>query len=98
MIEFEPPTDLRDLVWLPASFTWANGGQTVGLVPVRYPGSEQSADNAIRMARKTDWQALSDTAQLGLGQRLLATDGDDYALLDVHKIELDTPEFEISNG
>ena len=98
VIEFEPPTDLRDLVWLPASFTWANGGQTVGLVPVRYPGSEQSADNAIRMARKTDWQALSDTAQLGLGQRLLATDGDDYALLDVHKIELDTPEFEISNG
>lgn len=98
VIELEPPSDLRDLIWLPASFTWANGGQTVGLVPVRYPGSEQSADDAIRMARKTDWQALSDTAQLGLGQRLLATDVDDYALLDVRRVELDTVEAEGGNG
>lgn len=98
VMEFEPPSDLRDLVWLPASFTWANGGQTVGLVPVRYPGSEQSTDDAIRMARKTDWQTITDAAQLGLGQRLLATDVDDYALLDVRKIELDTPATEVSDG
>lgn len=98
VIEIDPPSDLRDLVWLPASFTWANGGQTIGLVPVRYPGSEQSADDAIRMARKTDWQTITDTTQLGLGQRLLATDVDDYALLDVRKIELDTPVTEVSDG
>ncbi|MCP5197451.1 MAG: virulence protein SciE type [Gammaproteobacteria bacterium] len=89
-IELEPPTDLRDLVWLPANFTWANGGQTVGLIPTRYPGSEQSADDAIRLARKTDWQTIDEATQLGLGQRLLATDTDDYALLDLRTIELDT--------
>jgi type VI secretion system protein ImpE len=98
VIEFEKPSDLRDLVWLPASFTWANGGQTVGLVPVRYPGSEQSSDGAIRMARKTDWQIITDATQLGLGQRLLATDVGDYALLDVRKIELDVSAAESTDG
>ncbi len=97
-VEFEKPEDLRDLVWLPANFTWVNGGQTVGLVPVRYPGSEQSADDGIRMARKTDWQAVTDAIQLGLGQRLLATDADDYPLLDVRKIEFDGAAVEITDG
>jgi type VI secretion system protein ImpE len=97
-IELEPPTDLRDLVWLPASFTWANGGQTVGLIPVRYPGSEQSADDGIRMARKTDWQTIDEATQLGLGQRLLATDTDDYALLDLRTIEFDAAAAEGGNG
>ena len=37
-IKIEPPTDLRDLVWLPVHFTWANEGEAVGLIPSRYPG------------------------------------------------------------
>lgn len=91
-IELEPPADLRDLVWLPATFTWANGGQTVGLIPVRYPGSDQSMDDAIRMARKTDWRTMDDVTQLGIGQRILATDADDYALLDLRTIEFNAIE------
>ena len=39
-IQIEEPEDLRDLVWMPAYFTWANGGESVGLIPTRYPGSE----------------------------------------------------------
>ena len=89
-LELEAPADLRDLVWLPAQFTWSNGGQTVGLVPSRYPGSAQSTDNAIRLARKTDWHTVGEVAQYGLGQRLLATDIDDYSLLDTRLIELNT--------
>lgn len=89
-IEFEAPTDLRDMVWLPAQFTWANGGQTVGLVPARYPGTEQSEDGLLLLARKTDWREVADDLQLGTGQRLLATDTDDYALLDTRVIVLDT--------
>lgn len=98
VIELEKPVDLRDLVWLPASFTWANGGQTVGLIPARYPDSEQSLDTAIRMARKTDWQAVTDATQLGLGQRLLATDVDDYALLDTRMIKLNAAAVEGGDG
>ena len=43
---FEKPTDLRDLVWTPAQLTLANGGETVALIPTRYPGSEKRAADA----------------------------------------------------
>ncbi|MGI9510183.1 MAG: type VI secretion system accessory protein TagJ [Geminicoccaceae bacterium] len=82
----ESPVDLRDLVWLPAAFTWANGGQSIGFVPTRYPGSELSADSDIQLGRKTVWQD-DDLLTTALGQRVLATDQDDYALMDVRTLE-----------
>lgn len=89
-LQIEPPTDLRDLVWLPAQLTWANGGESVGLIPVRYPGSESSSDDAIRLARKTDWHTVNETTQLGLGQRLFATESADHALLDTRTLTFTT--------
>lgn len=86
-IELEEPADLRDVVWMPAQFTWINGGAASGLIPTRYPGSENSADPLIRMARKTEWLELAEAASRGIGQRLLATDVQDYALMDVRKIQ-----------
>ena len=87
-IEITPPADLRDLVWLPAQLTWINGGETYGLIPVRYPGSEGEQDSAIQLARKTTWLELAENVNQGLGQRMLATDQDDYPLLDVRKITI----------
>jgi type VI secretion system protein ImpE len=80
-IQLEAPEDLRDLVWTPAQFTWANGGQSVGLIPTRYVGSETSEDSQIRMSRKTEWSDMGDDEFFGLGQRILATDGHEYSLL-----------------
>jgi type VI secretion system protein ImpE len=91
-IQLEAPTDLRDMVWMPATFTWSNEGQMVGLIPTRYPGSEASSDAAIRLARKTEWSEPAEGTQLGLGQRLLATDDCDYPLMDVRQIEFDGTE------
>ena len=87
-IQLEEPADLRDMVWAPAQFTWANGGEMVGFIPTRYPGSEASEDGLIQLARKTDWLDEGGL-QTGLGQRLLATDSDDHPLLDVRAIEFD---------
>lgn len=88
-IAVEPVTDLRDLVWLPAQFTWANQGETVGFVPTRYVGSEGCAEPALRLARTTEWRAPApDAAAVGLGQRMLATDSDDVGLLECRLIEL----------
>ena len=39
-VTIEPPGDARDLVWLPAEFRWTNGGEALGMIPSRYPGSE----------------------------------------------------------
>lgn len=84
----EPPADARDLVWVPAQFIWANGGEAMGLLPARYPGSEKSSDNAIRLARKTEWQELAGGQYAGLGQRVLSSDADEIGLLEVRDLTL----------
>jgi len=86
-VVIEEPTDLRDLVWVPAHFIWTNGGGAIGLIPTRYPGSEKSGDGSILLARKTDWDAREGDLYVGLGQRMLATDQAEYALLETRTIE-----------
>lgn len=89
-IEIEEPADLRDVVWMPAHFVWTNGGDTVGLIPTRYPNSETVADSALRLARKTEWTELNEATFIGLGQRLLSTNENDYALMDIREIKFNT--------
>ena len=88
-VVFDPPEDLRDCVWMPATLIFSNGGETVALVPTRYPGSELSDDGAICLARRTEWQDIGDGRFAGLGQRVLATDGGEHDLMTVKSIELD---------
>lgn len=82
------PTSLRDLLWAPANFLWANGGEAAGHIPVRYPGTPASPDGALRLARRTEWVEKAHGCVLGLGQRLLTTDQDDYPLLETRELEL----------
>ena len=91
-IDIEEPADLRDLVWAPVHFTWANGGEMVGLIPTRYPGSETSDDGQVCLARKTLWAEAAGEACTGLGQRTLVTDTGDFPLLQIRVIELDTED------
>ena len=88
-IQIEEPTDLRDAVWAPATVVWANGGEAFALIPVRYPGSEQSEDSLIRLSRKTDWEDVGNGIQRGLGQRLFATDEDDFPILSIRRVIMD---------
>jgi type VI secretion system protein ImpE len=87
-IDLDPPVDLRDVVWMPAHFQFANGGETVGLIPTRYPGSESSDDPQVRLARKTVWHEPAPEVFIGLGQRVLATDTGEHAIMDLRKIVL----------
>lgn len=82
-LDIEAPEDLRDMVWLPAHFVFVNGGETVGLIPTRYPGAESDADNLVRLARKTDWTDEG----VGRGQRMFATDRNEYPLLETRTIK-----------
>lgn len=91
-IEFEPPEDLRDLVWIPARLQFANGGESVALIPTRYPGSAASADGLIALARKTVWEEMSPGTHRGLGQRIFATDAEEVPLLEARTITLDAAE------
>ena len=90
-IQIEKPTDLRDVVWAPANFTWSNGGTAVGLIPTRYPGTESSGDGSLMLARRTDWpEPPGGSIAAGLGQRMLATDAGEYPLLEVREVVLNT--------
>lgn len=85
------PDDLRDLVWIPAEFHWVNGGQSVGFLPSRYPGEQTLKDPQTALSRKTEWQDIGDEFYVGVGQKTLSTDNDEFALLQTRSIEfLDT--------
>lgn len=86
-LAIEPPADLRDIVWTPAEVQWVNGGDTVALIPARYPGSESAADPALRLGRRTEWREVSTDAYVGLGQRVWISDGGETALFDVRRLE-----------
>lgn len=87
-VSVEKPTDLRDLVWAPAHLQLANGGESVALLPARYPGSEQSDDSAVVLGRTTLWEEALPGVFQGLGQRVLATDRSEHGLLEVREIRL----------
>jgi type VI secretion system protein ImpE len=87
-LAIDPPADLRDQVWMPAQFTWATGGESVGFIPTRYPGSA-AADEQLALSRRTEWHAVGEW-ELGLGQRMWTTDADEVALMDVRRLELES--------
>ena len=91
-VDIEVPTDLRDMVWLPAQLQFSNGGEVIAMLPTRYTGSERSSDDQILMARKTEWRLAEGGGEerwLGMGQRVLITDAGEHDLLSVRSIEFD---------
>lgn len=90
-IDVEAPVDLRDVVWLPAHFGWSNGGESYGLMPARYPASYRRDDPLVALSRKTEWDACGDELYLGYGQKMLVTESNDYPLMEVRSIRLDSP-------
>lgn len=89
-IAIDEPSDLRDVVWTPAYFTWSNGGSGVGFVPTRYPGTESHSDGGLRLARRTEWTEVGSGVFHGVGQRMLATDAGELPLLEIREIVLET--------
>jgi type VI secretion system protein ImpE len=86
-VKFEAPSDVRDFVWISATFTWSNEGEAMGLVPVRYPGTESVEDAGLRLSRATGWKEVAPGNFHGQGQRILTSDSDELGLLQVREIE-----------
>ena len=88
-VTFQSPRELVDFVWAEAVVRLGNGGETTAMMPVRYPGSEASDDGRIRMARLTEFSTTAGGTNVGLGQRLFATNEADHPILDTRSIEFD---------
>jgi len=90
-IHLDAPTDLRDLVWMPAQITLINGGVHAALLPARYPLAGTTPEDAHLQSRLTSWQQVgTDNAGFwqGLGVKLLATNVHDTSILDARQIQL----------
>lgn len=85
----DAPGDLRDAVWTAANLTLTTGGEVAALIPTRYPGTVAEGSAAERLARETRWVALAGDGYAGIGQRLLATDSGDVALMDLRVLRMD---------
>jgi type VI secretion system protein ImpE len=87
-LRIEPPEDLRDMVWTPVQIEFANGGDTVALVPTRYaPFNEQASESEL-MAHTTDWGELAPEQYAGHGQRIIATSARESPLLEWRDVVL----------
>jgi len=87
-VTLDPPIDLRDAVWMPAHFTFSNGGETVGLIPTRYADTELATGDLCALARRTDWRESTPGTWVGLGQRVWTTNAEEKALMDVRLVVL----------
>ncbi len=87
-LTIEAPEDLRDMVWMPAHLQFENGGESVALIPTRYPGSEAAPDGLIALGRKTVWEEMAPDTHHGLGQRIIATDAGDVPLMDIRTLSI----------
>jgi len=85
-IKIEVPTDIRDVVWLPAQFVWSNGGEAMGLIPARYPGAGPHTEPALLLGRRTEWAPLGEEQYAGAGQKVLATDAAEFSLQDLREV------------
>jgi type VI secretion system protein ImpE len=88
-VDIDPPEDLRDRIWMPAHFEFTNGGDVVGLIPTRYPDTDLAAGDMLALSRRTDWRETDPGVFVGLGQRLIATDSGEFALMDMRSVVLD---------
>ncbi|MFK7751574.1 MAG: type VI secretion system accessory protein TagJ [Sedimentitalea sp.] len=97
-IEIDEPGDLRDSVWTAGTLTTSNGGEVIALIPTRYAGTTQTGDAAQKLARATTWSDVGDETYTGIGQRLLATDQADLAIMDIRSLKMDSAEVAAEDG
>lgn len=88
-ITADPPEDLRDAVWTAIGITLQNGGEFVGLIPTRYPGTVATGDTSAMMSRLTTWADVGQDTFVGTGQRLLTTGDADMPLMELRKLTMD---------
>lgn len=89
-LKTNPPKFPRDLYWLPAHLDLGDQEGPVFL-PALYPFSHESADDAVKLGRKTDWVGGEGTPVRGLGQRTFLVGDDALGLLDIRDLEVQPP-------
>lgn len=88
-LNISAPTRLRDLLWVPATLESHHGPVGDVYLPVLYAGSNEHADDRVRLGRMTDWHTAGEGLTLGVGQHLFFSDGQDKGMLEVRSLEFE---------
>jgi len=89
----EAPRRLRDTLWAPAmirtgpAFKSTELGEV--LIPVVYPFSWKSENEAVWLGRVTEWAADENGTEYPSGQKILRVDSEEVPFLEVRSIEFD---------
>ncbi len=89
------PSKLLDLIWLPVEMHLRHSPLEMNVfIPVRYPETLPAqlaggVDDALLLARLTQWQELGETGVYAQGQKVLMTQLGDWPLLDIAQIHFD---------
>jgi type VI secretion system protein ImpE len=92
-LQLEEPKRLRDTLWAPATirtgpeFKSTELGEV--LVPVIYPFSWKSENEAVWLGRMTEWNADEHGTEYPSGQKMLLMDGEEVPFLEIRSIEFD---------
>ena len=86
-LEVPAPRTLRDLLWTPANLSTFDGQLGEVTLPGLYPGSSSSADDAIRLGRKTEWIERDGGPVRGLGRKLFLVGDEARTLLELGEVK-----------
>lgn len=94
-VEIQPPTRLRDLLWIPALLHTgaAFKGRELGevLLPVLTPLAWKNPDALVRLGRQTLWQESTDGAVIPAGQKMFLADDEECPILEVRRLQFSAP-------
>ncbi len=85
-LEVSKPERPRDLIWTPVRVVLIDGTQRRAYMPSRYFGSQEAADDGLKLGRATDWQGGETGPVRGVGQRQFLVGDEAWALLEMPPI------------
>jgi type VI secretion system protein ImpE len=88
LLEFVAPKSPRELIWRQAKLSVRGSIEGVVHIPVLYPGTHASEDNALRLGRSTDWSGGDGSPTRGVGQRTFLVGENDKPILTMTKLEV----------
>jgi type VI secretion system protein ImpE len=72
----------RELIYMPARLTLNDGQEGEVFLPALYPGTQDHADEKVKLGRGHDWQAGPGDVVRGRGSRLFLVGDDNVPLID----------------
>lgn len=86
LIEFRPPEYPRDLYWRRCRMVVRGGPDGEVFIPAIYAGTEMETDNALKLARATDWHGNEGEPVRGIGQRTFLIGEEDRPIMELREI------------